>query len=159
MKSVGCIEDCREELALTEQQALIHSNMAGVGNNEHLKAIKLSTYGVIFFGTPHQGTDSASWGKVLVNVATLYQHTNKAILNHLERDSEWLETQLEQYKAISSDIFTIFCYESCPTALPAGRSIVVGDSNRTIVAPTTDMHAAGLKSVCSRSWNARRGIC
>jgi hypothetical protein len=133
--------------------------MAGVGNNEHLKAIKLSTYGVIFFGTPHQGTDSASWGKVLVNVATLYQHTNKAILNHLERDSEWLETQLEQYKAISSDIFTIFCYESCPTALPAGRSIVVGDSNRTIVAPTTDMHAAGLKSVCSRSWNARRGIC
>lgn len=133
--------------------------MAGVGNNEHLKAIKLSTYGVMFFGTPHQGTDSASWGKVLVNVATLYQHTNKAILNHLERDSEWLETQLEQYKAISSDIFTIFCYESCPTALPAGRSMVVGDSNRTIVAPTTDMHAAGLKSVCSRSWNARRGIC
>ena len=133
--------------------------MADVGHNEHLKAIKLSTYGVMFFGTPHQGTDSASWGKVLVNVATLYQHTNKAILNHLERDSEWLETQLEQYKAISSDIFTIFCYESCPTALPAGRSMVVGDSNRTIVAPTTDMHAAGLKSVCSRSWNARRGIC
>ena len=133
--------------------------MADVGHNEHLKAIKLSTYGVMFFGTPHQGTNSASWGKVLVNVASFYRHTNKTILNHLERDSEWLETQLEQYKAISSDVFTIFCYESCPTALPAGRSMVVGDSDRTAVASTTDMHAASLKSICSRSWNARCGIC
>ena len=85
--------------------------MAGVANNEHLKAIKLSTYGVMFFGTPHQGTDSASWGKVLANVASLFRHTSTALLGHLERDSEWLEMQLEQYKAISADIFTIFCFE------------------------------------------------
>jgi hypothetical protein len=99
--------------------------MADVLHNEHLKAIKLSTYGVMFFGTPHQGTDSASWGKVLVNVASIFQHASTALLEHLERDSEWLEMQLEQYNSISSEIFTIFCFESRPTPLPAGQSMIV----------------------------------
>jgi len=125
VKSVGHTIGLTESSALTGQKALIHSNMAGVSHNEHLKAIKLSTYGVIFFGTPHQGTESASWGKVLVNVASIFQHTSTAILEHLEKDSEWLETQLEQYKSISSEIFTIFCFESFPTPLPARNSMMV----------------------------------
>jgi hypothetical protein len=106
-------------------KALIHSNSAGVSNNEHLKAIKLSTYGVIFFGTPHQGAEGASWGKVLVNIASIFQHTNTAILENLEKDSAWLEIQLEQYKSISSEVFTIFCFESYPTRLPVGTSMMV----------------------------------
>ena len=104
---------------------MIHSNMADVSHNEHLKAIKLSTYGVMFFGTPHQGTESASWGKVVVNVASIFRHTSTAVLEHLEKNSEWLEIQLEQYKSISTEIFTIFCFESYPTPLPAGRSMMV----------------------------------
>jgi len=99
--------------------------MATVSHNEHLKAIKLSTYGIIFFGTPHQGGNYTSWGKLLVNVASIFQHTNADYLAYLEKDSEWLETQLEQYKPISSDIFTIFCYEGYPTPLKAGISAIV----------------------------------
>lgn len=107
-------------------KALIHSNMATVSHNEHLKAIKLSTYGVLFFGTPHQGGNDVSWGKRLVDVASVFLHTSSALLNHLEKDSEWLETQLEQYKPISTDIFTIFCFESYPTLLKVGISRKVG---------------------------------
>ncbi len=99
--------------------------MADISHNEHLKAIKLSTYGIIFFGTPHQGADSASWGKVLANVASIFRHTTTAILEHLETHSQWLEIQLEQYKSISSEIFTIFCFESFPTPLPARNSMMV----------------------------------
>lgn len=106
--------------------------MAGISNNEHLKAIKLSTYGVMFFGTPHQGTDSATWGKVFVNVASLFQHTSTALLQHLERDSEWLRMQLKQYNSISSDIFTILYFESYPTPLPAGRSVMVSYISRIV---------------------------
>lgn len=106
-------------------QALIHSNMATVSNNEHLKAIKLSTYGIIFFGTPHQGGNYVSWGKLLVNVASAFQHTSSSLLEHLEKDSEWLEIQLEQYKPISAEIFTIFCFETYPTRLTSGVSVMV----------------------------------
>ena len=31
---------------------------------------------------------------------------------HLEANSEWLQQQLEQYKPISKDFQTIFCYET-----------------------------------------------
>jgi hypothetical protein len=125
VKSVGHTISLLESSALTGAKALIHSNMADVSHNEHLKAIKLSTYGIIFFGTPHQGTDSASWAKVLANIASIFRHTSTAILQHLERDSEWLEMQLVQYNSISSEIRTIFCFESYPTPLPAGNSIMV----------------------------------
>jgi len=106
-------------------QALIHSNMATVSNNEHLKAIKLSTYGIIFFGTPHQGGNYVSLGKLLVNVASVFRHTSNDLLEHLEKDSEWLEIQLEQYKPISAEIFTIFCFETYPTRLMSGISVMV----------------------------------
>lgn len=125
VKNVSCTIELKWISMLTGPKALIHSNMADVSNNEHLKAIKLSTYGVMFFGTPHQGTESASCGKVIVNVASIFQHTSIAILEHLEKDSEWLEMQLEQYKSISLEFFTIFCFESYPTPIPAGRSMMV----------------------------------
>lgn len=99
--------------------------MATVSHNEHLKAIKISTYGILFFGTPHQGGNYVSWGKMLVNVASIFRHTNSDLLDHLERDSEWLGTQLEHYKPISADIFTIFCFETYPTPLKAGISVMV----------------------------------
>lgn len=107
------------------RKALIHSNMATVLHNEHHKAISLSTYGILFFGTPHQGGNDVSWGKRLVEIASVYLHTNSTVLSHLERDSEWLQTQLEQYKPISTEIFTIFCFESYPTPLKVGISRIV----------------------------------
>ncbi|OAL46213.1 hypothetical protein IQ07DRAFT_603591 [Pyrenochaeta sp. DS3sAY3a] len=120
------------------KSALIHSNMADVSHNEHLKAIKLSTYGIVFCGTPHQGTDSASWGKVLMNVVSIFQHTSTSLLTHLERDSEWLQIQLEQYNSISSDVFTIFCFESYPTPLFTGGSIMIVPKSSAVVPGVRD---------------------
>ncbi|OCL01786.1 hypothetical protein AOQ84DRAFT_206150 [Glonium stellatum] len=127
------------------KSALIHSNMAGISHNEHLKAIKLSTYGIMFFGTPHQGTDSASWGKVLANVASIFRHTSTAILEHLERDSEWLETQLGQYNSISSEFRTIFCFESYPTPLPAGNSMMMVSRASAVVPGMRDAESVEIR--------------
>ena len=66
-----------------------------------------------------------SWAKLLVNVVSIFQHANTTLLQHLERDAEWLEQNLEQYKPVGADIFTIFCYESYSTKLKAGPSLVV----------------------------------
>ena len=106
-------------------QALIYSNDAIIEHNEHLKAIKLSTYGVVFFGTPHQAGTYVSLAELWVNVVSVYQHTNTTLLQHLERDSEWLEQDLERFNPVGADIFTVFCYESYPTKLKAGPSLVV----------------------------------
>ncbi|KAH8722879.1 hypothetical protein GQ44DRAFT_774658 [Phaeosphaeriaceae sp. PMI808] len=125
--------------------------MADVSHNKHLKAIKLSTYGVMFFGTPHQGTDGASWGKVLVNVASLFRRASTALPGHLERGSEWLEMQLEQYSSISSEVFTIFCFESYPTPLPEGRSMIISHTSRINQVRVSNIPADGSESVCGCS--------
>ena len=81
----------------------------------------------MFLGTPHQGSDQASWGKILASVASVFVHTNKDVLQHLERDSEWLQQQLGQFTAISGDFETKFAYECYPTPISfiPGKQIMV----------------------------------
>jgi hypothetical protein len=99
-------------------------------------AIKLSTYGLIFLGTPHQGSEDLTWGET---IASIYVQTNKIQLQtnesllqmnkslhqHLQRDSEWLQLQLIQYIGISDEFVTRFVYETLPTAIAPGESILV----------------------------------
>jgi hypothetical protein len=88
-------------------------------------AIKLSTYGLIFLGTPHQGGEGVAWGERLVAIASIFVQTNKSLLQHLQRDSEWLQLQLNQYLGISDEFVTRFAYETLPTTIAPGKSIVV----------------------------------
>jgi hypothetical protein len=51
---------------------------------------KLSTYGIIFMDTTHQGGNGVALGRLMVNVASEFVVANSGLLLHLERDSEWL---------------------------------------------------------------------
>lgn len=52
------------------------------------QALYAHTYAIIFFGTPHRGSDMASWGLVLSNITKAVQiDTNKAILRDLDPSS------------------------------------------------------------------------
>lgn len=86
----------------------------------------MSTHGIIFMGTPHQGGDGVQLGKLLVNIASIFVATDDHILQHLERDSEWLQQQLGQYGPISGDFATKFAFEEYKTPTVLGHSIIVG---------------------------------
>ncbi|KAF2466293.1 uncharacterized protein BDR25DRAFT_345541 [Lindgomyces ingoldianus] len=105
--------------------ALIHSDAARKGALEEHRSIKTSTYGIIFMGTPHQGGNGVQFGKLLVNAASVYKATNSRLLEHLERDSEWLQLQLRQYGPISGEFMTKFAYEEYETPTALGHSIMV----------------------------------
>lgn len=92
---------------------------------EEHRSIKLSTYGVLFMGTPHQGGNGVQIGELMLNVASIFGTTNNRVLQHLERDSEWLQQQLGQYAPISRDFVTKFAYEILPTPIALGRTIMV----------------------------------
>ena len=54
--------------------------------------IFLSTYGVVFLGTPHRGSPQAGLGILAANVCrAMLQDANTSILRSLEQDSEVLE--------------------------------------------------------------------
>ncbi|CAH0055794.1 unnamed protein product [Clonostachys solani] len=85
------------------KSALIHSDAARQGALLEQQSVKLSTYGILFMGTPHQGGNGVQLGRILANIVSVFVAANDCILKHLERDSEWLLQQLGQYGPISSD--------------------------------------------------------
>ena len=61
--------------------------------------ILLSTYGVVFPGTPHRGSPQAGLGILAANVCrAVFQGANKGILRSLEHDSEVLERIREAFE-------------------------------------------------------------
>ncbi|KAF5588729.1 Pfs domain protein [Fusarium subglutinans] len=92
--------------------ALVKAELARVGHLEHFKAIQLSTYAVIFLGTPHQGGEGIPLAQVLRQISSIVSYTNKKILSKMERNSEWLQELQSDYNAISQEFETIFFYET-----------------------------------------------
>jgi hypothetical protein len=79
----------------------------------------------MFMGTPHQGGNGVAFGRLMINVASVFVAADDRLLRHLERDSESLQQQLGQYGPIRSDFVTKFVFEEYPTPTVLGRSIVV----------------------------------
>ncbi len=109
----------------SRQKALIHSDMAREGALKDHRSIRLSTYGIIFIGTPHQGGNGAQLGRRMVNLVSLFAQADDTIFRHLERDSEYLQQQLGQYGPISSDFVTKFAYECYETPVALGKTMMV----------------------------------
>lgn len=69
----------------------------------------------MFFGTPHKGGNGVSFGKLVAHIASIVLDTNTPIFNHLKKDSESLEQQLDQYTLIADQFDTKFFYETVKT--------------------------------------------
>ncbi|KAH7006417.1 hypothetical protein EDB82DRAFT_573172 [Fusarium venenatum] len=107
------------------KSALIHSDAARKGALLDQRSIKLSTYGIVFMGTPHQGGNGVQLGRILINAASVFVQADDRLLKHLERDSEWLLQQLGQYGPISGEFVTKFAYEEYETPIALGKKILV----------------------------------
>ncbi|KAF7551743.1 hypothetical protein G7Z17_g4777 [Cylindrodendrum hubeiense] len=123
---------------LVLKSALIHSDAARQGALLEQRSIKLSTYGILFMGTPHQGGNGVQLGRVLANVASVFIAADDRLLKHLERDSEWLQQQLGQYGPISGDFVTKFAYEEYKTPTLLGHSIMVVPKASAVVPGQAD---------------------
>ncbi|KAF2813521.1 uncharacterized protein BDZ99DRAFT_412343 [Mytilinidion resinicola] len=120
------------------KSALIHSDAARHGALEEHCSIKLSTYGIMFMGTPHQGGSGVALGRLMVNVASVFVAADDRLLQHLERDSEWLQQQLGQYAPISSHFVTKFAFEEYATPTALGQSIMIVPRASAVVPGAAD---------------------
>jgi hypothetical protein len=117
----GAIYDCSNK----EDKALIKSTLATSSHLSDYQAIGLSTYGILFLGTPHQGADGVDLALCLLRIQSIYTQTNDAILQHLQRDSEFLQSQMSLYTSISGNYDTKFFYEMYPTLVVGGLQRIV----------------------------------
>ena len=59
-----------------------------------------STQGIIFFGTPHRGSNDAQWGLLLSTIVSAAFDTNKTILRTLDPDDERLDKLARDFQDI-----------------------------------------------------------
>jgi hypothetical protein len=60
-----------------------------------------------------------------VNIASVFVAADDRLLQHLERDSEWLQQQLGQYGPVSGDFVTKCAFEEYKTRTAIGKSVMV----------------------------------
>ncbi|XXH00698.1 hypothetical protein Hte_007048 [Hypoxylon texense] len=107
------------------KSALIHSNATHAGHLSHHRPVKVSTYGILFMGTPHSGGEGVTMGQIAQSVASIFVHTNDRVLQHLQKQSEWLSKQKDDYASIMRDFVTKFGWEVYATPLFGGLSKLI----------------------------------
>ncbi|KAK1658850.1 hypothetical protein BDP55DRAFT_637504 [Colletotrichum godetiae] len=78
------------------KRALMYSNDLRDKNQEDARSIFVSTFGIIFLGTPHTGSGMATWGVVLQNIADAIApkkmfESESVLLKTLKKDNETLQ--------------------------------------------------------------------
>jgi pimeloyl-ACP methyl ester carboxylesterase len=81
---------------IVTKRALLYSNDLRDPHQEDLRSIYVSTYGLVFLGTPHNGSNAAVWGGVIQRMADAVIpkkifETESVLLKTLKKDSETLQ--------------------------------------------------------------------
>ncbi|CAG8743957.1 12162_t:CDS:2, partial [Acaulospora colombiana] len=80
----------------------------------------VSTYAILFFGTPHSGANGVEIAQWMTKLLSIYMFTDDTILKDLNRDSNQLQGIQKLYLSASEGIKSIFFYEALPTPLMKG---------------------------------------
>ena len=73
-----------------------------------MAAIIKKTFGIVFVGTPHRGSEQNSWASIATNLAKeIVQGQNDHLVRALTRGSDVLEGLLDSFAGIH-DRFTIY---------------------------------------------------
>ncbi|KAM0285443.1 hypothetical protein ACHAQH_001390 [Verticillium albo-atrum] len=77
------------------KRALNYSNDLKDRHHESSRSVFVSTYGIVFLGTPHKGSDLATWGSILQNMARStmprrFFDTEPVLVRTLKKDSQTL---------------------------------------------------------------------
>ncbi|KAF8526524.1 hypothetical protein BU17DRAFT_82610 [Hysterangium stoloniferum] len=126
------------------KSALIHASLSGQRHLFDHKQIYLSTYGIIFLGTPHQGTEIACTAVRMLKLSSIFSKNNRRLLQYLTTNSETLQQQQSHYIGISLDFKTKFCYEEYKTPLVGGITQLIVPRASAVIPGTTDAEPIGL---------------
>jgi len=82
---------------IVTKRALLYSNDVRAHHQEDFRSIFVSTYGIIFLGTPHNGSDMAGWGRILqymsdVVIPRRFFESESVLLRTLKKDNETLQS-------------------------------------------------------------------
>lgn len=86
---------CHSLGGILVKRALLYSNDVRAAHHEDHRSIYVSTYGLIFLGTPHAGSDGATWGLILQAMSDAiiprkFFESESVLLRTLKKENETL---------------------------------------------------------------------
>ncbi|KAL8934165.1 MAG: hypothetical protein Q9216_006041 [Gyalolechia sp. 2 TL-2023] len=119
---------------LVVKRALIYSSEIRGIKTEHLRSVFVSTYGILFLGTPHHGSDIAQWGNRLEWICSVMLpkkvvDTQPQLVDALKKDNETLQVIDRQFIQIMSRFHIYFFHEGKPTNLKGTLRFIVDETS------------------------------
>lgn len=121
---------CHSLGGILVKRALLYSNDLKTSQHEDYRGIYVSTYGIIFLGTPHQGSDMGSWASMLqamsdAVVPKAFWHSESVLLKTLKKDNETLQNINNHFLDIYQRFKIMFAHENHATDLKGTKMLVV----------------------------------
>ncbi|KAI0114293.1 hypothetical protein F4776DRAFT_656690 [Hypoxylon sp. NC0597] len=137
---------CHSLGGILVKRALLYSNDLRASQHEDYRSIYVSTYGIIFLGTPHTGSDIAAWGTMLQAMSdavvprTFFQ-SESVLLKTLKRDNETLQNINSHFLDIYQRFKILMAHENHKTDLKGTRSLIVDSQSASPQLPGVTYYA------------------
>lgn len=119
---------------LVVKRTLIYSSGIRNTKTDHLRSIFVSTYGIMFLGTPHKGSNVAEWGSRLEWICGAIlpkklMDTQPQLVNALKSNSETLQNIDRDFIQLISKFHIFFFHEGKPTDLKGTMRYIVSEES------------------------------
>ncbi|TGJ79626.1 hypothetical protein E0Z10_g9127 [Xylaria hypoxylon] len=137
---------CHSLGGILVKRALLYSNDLRTSQHEDYRSIYVSTYGMVFLGTPHTGSDIATWGTVLqamsdAVVPRSFFHSESVLLRTLKRDNETLQNINSHFLDVYQRFKILMAHENHRTDLKGTKALVVDASSASPQLPGVTYYA------------------
>ncbi|VUC25854.1 unnamed protein product [Clonostachys rosea] len=112
------------------KKALLFSQELHLAEQQHYRSLYVSTYAIIFLGTPHNGSDIAKWGHVVekaINIAVPQKlfATESRLLKSLKKDNGELQDINRQFSNICGRFKMHMVHENHKTDIKTTKQMIV----------------------------------
>ncbi|KAG9240336.1 tetratricopeptide repeat domain protein [Calycina marina] len=125
------------------KKALAYSASRTSAQVAHLYTIFVSTYGILFFGTPHDCTNTASWLELTSTQSSelrlrTTEPTCSQFNSTLSRNSETLELITDQFAPLMKSFHVFFFWEEVQTSFGHRSGFLVEESSAAPILDNTE---------------------
>lgn len=125
---------CHSLGGLVVKRLLLYCHSVANEKIEHIRSIFVSTYGILFLGTPHNGSDLAKWGLLLQKICNAVVPKNlldssPQLINALKTNNETLQNINSLFAEIMPRFRIYFFHETRTTNLKGTRDIIVDENS------------------------------
>lgn len=125
---------CHSLGGLVVKRALIYSRSLTNEKVEYLRSIYVSTYGILFLGTPHNGSEVAKWGLLLQNICSAvlprkFMDSSPHLVRALKTNNETLQNINSLFTDMMPRFRIYFFHETLPTDVKGTKELIVDESS------------------------------